>query len=231
MRRFPTTRRATQYLLLFARFPEEGVVKTRLAAEIGAAAAASLYRAMLLDLLDEIAGGDSGIEVEVLWTSKETPSGADLLQTFGERHLCMQTGKDLGERLTVAFSERIVFHGAEKLIAIGADEPMLTRADVERAFRILDGCDWVMGPAEDGGYWMIGCRSDSFHPSIFEKIDWGTSTVFRETEASIRALGETLALFPCRYDVDRIEDLRRLKSDPPPRAERLRQFLAEWEER
>lgn len=229
MRSFPTTTRSVQRLLIFARLPQRGKVKTRLAAELGPDRTLELYRAMLADLLDRIGPSDEEIDVDIAWTAVGEVRGDELREAFGSRHLTMQTGKDLGERLVVAFSERVIFHPTQKIVAIGVDDPHLGREEIRRAFHLLESCDWVVGPARDGGYYLIGCRAGSFHPSVFEKIEWGTPKVFEETEASIRGLGATLAVLPERRDIDVPSDLRSWASDDHDRESRLARLVERWE--
>lgn len=203
-------------------------MKTRLAAELGPGRALELYRAMLADVLEGIGPPDETIDIDIAWTAGGEVRGEELRESFGSHHLTMQTGKDLGERLVVAFSERIVLQGAGKIVAIGVDDPGLDRECVDRAFRLLDGCEWVVGPALDGGYYLIGCRAASFHPSVFERIEWGTRKVFGETEESIRGLGATLAVLPARSDIDVPADLERWAGDPGPGAVRVRDLIRQW---
>ncbi len=229
MRSFPTTSRPPQKLIIFARVPQPGRVKTRLASEIGRDRAARIYRAMIEDLLGNFDAADGEIDLEIAWKASGEVGGSELREVFGDRRLAMQTGRDLGERLVVAFSERIVFHPTEKVIAIGVDEPTLDRECVLRAFRVLEGCDWVLGPSRDGGCYLIGCRAGSFHPSVFEKIEWGTPRVFSGIEASIRALGASAAILPERVDLEVAGDLRRFASRSAPGGSRVRALIEEWE--
>jgi uncharacterized protein len=223
---FPTTRRPRQRLLVFARLPEPGRVKSRIAAEIGTDRACVVYSAMLSDLLDAIGGSDAKTEVEVLWSADEEVDGARLREAFGDRELARQCGSDLGERLVVAFAERIMFHLAEKIVAIGSDDPDLSRADVECAFRLLDSVDWTIGPATDGGYYLIGCRGGSFDPAVFRGIPWGTADVFSSTLEIIRARLASVAILPPRTDLDRLADLRAFARNRASR--RVGKLLSEW---
>jgi uncharacterized protein len=228
MRSFPTTSRPSQKLIIFARLPQPGRVKTRLASEIGAERAAGLYRAMIEDVLESFPDDDPEIDVEIAWSASGPVGGGELRAIFGARRLVMQTGHDLGERLVVAFSERIVFHQTDKVIAIGVDEPALERDCVLRAFRLLDGCEWVLGPSRDAGYYLVGCRAGSFHPSVFEKIEWGTPRVFAGTEESIRALGATVAILPERLDLDVAGDLRKFAAEDSRGGARVRALIEQW---
>lgn len=228
MRSFPTTSRPPSKLIVFARVPRPGRVKRRLAAELGDENAARLYRAMIEDVLARFVDDDPEIDLEVAWTSAGPATGEELRRVFGERRLAMQTGRDLGERLVVAFSEKIVFNRTDKVVAIGVDEPTLGRECVLRAFRLLDGCDWVVGPADGGGCYLVGCRAESFHPSVFEKIEWGTPRVFAGTESGIRALGASVAVLPQRLGLDSSGDLRRFVARDGGDAPRVRGLIDEW---
>jgi uncharacterized protein len=223
---FPTTRRPRQKLLVFARLPELGRVKTRIAAEIGHERALEAYSAMLADLLDRVGESNGETEVEIMWTASADATGADLRRVFGRRPLAMQTGATLGDRMCIAFSERVFFHDASKVMAIGTDEPGIDRAILDCAFRLLDSLDWVVGPASDGGYYLIGCRAADFFPEIFQEIEWSTPTVLDATLDKIRARGHTFALLPTRSDIDRVEDLIGCKAAGGNG--RLAGLLAEW---
>jgi rSAM/selenodomain-associated transferase 1 len=206
----PTVPPAPQRLLVFARLPELGVVKTRLAATIGAERALTVYRAMLRDLLGSIGSSSANTEIEILWAPTAAANSASLREAFGPHTLAMQTGTTLGDRLAMAFSERFFFHRTEKIIAIGVDDPLLSREIIDHAFALLESCDWVVGPATDGGYYLIGCRAAAFDTSIFKDIEWGTSTVFAATMTRISAWGSTVAVLPERTDIDTEEDLKRV---------------------
>lgn len=205
---------AKQRLLLFARLPERGRVKTRLAAAIGDDRALAVYEAMLRDVLAGLGSFRDGTELEVMWAPTEQANGDTLSRAFGDRNLAMQTGEDLGDRLSMAFSERFFFHRTQKILAIGVDEPRLGRETIDHAFALLDSVDWVVGPAADGGYYLIGCRAAAFDAEVFSGIEWGTSTVFAATMARIGGGESTVAVLPERADIDVVEDLRRFAAEP-----------------
>jgi glycosyltransferase A (GT-A) superfamily protein (DUF2064 family) len=94
-------------------------------------------------------------------------------------------------------------------VVIGSDDPSLGRELIDHAFALLDSCEYVLGPAEDGGYYLIGCRALSFDPTVFLDIDWGMSTVLATTLQRIATIGRTVALLPRRYDIDTAADLDR----------------------
>jgi uncharacterized protein len=206
---FPTIPPAPQRLLVFARLPERGRVKTRLAAQLGDDRAFAVYEAMLRDLLGAMGASTAETEIECLWPPTPAANGALLRRAFGPHATAMQTGPTLGDRLSMAFSERFFFHRTDKIVAIGVDDPTLSRELVDRAFALLESCEYVLGPAEDGGYYLIGCRAASYEPTIFQDIAWGTSSVLSSTISRIAATGRTVALLPQRFDIDTAEDLER----------------------
>jgi len=195
-------------LLVFARLPEHGHVKTRLARDLGDDRALAVYEAMLRDLFANIGAPDDALEIEVVWAPTEAANGAALRRAFDDYPLAMQSGDTLGDRLCMAFSERFFFHRTQKVVAIGVDEPSLPRALVDDAVGLLESCDWVVGPATDGGYYLIGCRAAAFDSAIFSGIEWGSGRVLDETLAKIRAWQTTVAVLPLRRDIDLIDDLR-----------------------
>ena len=206
---FATVPPPSQRLLVFARLPELGQVKTRLAAEIGAERALAVYEAMLRDLIGSIGESHGDLEIEFLWPPTPNANGAALRRAFAHHAVAMQTGKDLSDRLAMAFSERFFFHRTEKIIAIGVDDPTLPRDLIDHAFALLDSCEYVVGPAEDGGYYLIGCRALSFDVEVFQDIDWGSSSVLAATMTKIAATERSVAVLPMRYDIDVAEDLKR----------------------
>ena len=203
-----------QRLLVFARLPEPGHVKTRLAADIGDARALEVYQAMLRDVIAGIGPSSVETEIEFLWPPTPSANGAALRSAFAHHHVAMQTGATLGDRLSMAFSERFFFHRTQKIIAIGVDDPTLDRALIDHAFALLQSCEYVVGPAADGGYYLIGCRALSFEPEIFLDIAWGTPAVLPATMQHIAATQRTVAVLPERYDIDTAADLERYASEP-----------------
>lgn len=207
---FSTTAPPPQRLLVLARLPELGKVKTRLAATLGNERTLAVYEAMLRELLVSIGQSTPETEIEILWAPTPSANGEALRHAFGERALAMQTGATLGDRLAMAFSERFFFHRTQKIVAIGVDDPHLPRAIIDHAFALLDSCEWVIGPATDGGYYLIGCRAAAFDSSIFaDDIEWGSDKVLTATLAKIQTSGSTVAMLPQRSDIDTADDLER----------------------
>lgn len=204
---FATTVPPPQRLLVFARVPELGRVKTRLAATLGDRRALEIYERMLADLLRGIGTSTPETEIEVVWAPTAIANEETLRRAFGNHTLAMQTGETLGDRLAMAFSERFFFHRTQKIIAIGVDDPLLPRELIDHAFSLLDSCEWAIGPATDGGYYLIGCRAAAFDTDIFRDIEWGTSAVLGSTLAKIRQWNATVAVLPRRTDIDEEKDL------------------------
>jgi rSAM/selenodomain-associated transferase 1 len=211
-------------LLVFARLPESGKVKTRLARDLGDARALAVYEAMLRDVLANVGASTGELDVEILWAPSETATGDALRRAFDGHALAMQTGETLGDRLSMAFSERFFFHRTQKIVAIGVDEPALPRALIDHAVALLDSCDWVVGPASDGGYYLIGCRAAAYDAAIFAGIKWGSARVFAQTMAKIRRWQTTVAVLPLRRDIDLIDDLRAYDGGGA-----LAELVREWE--
>jgi uncharacterized protein len=187
-------------LLLFTKPAREGRVKTRLIGDLTAAEAAGLHAAFLEDLLGRLREGE--FELRLAWAldpGEEIPAGP----VPGVR----QEGSDLGERLYQALSS--VKTGS--VMALGSDHPTLPLELVERAFeRVEAGADVVIGPAEDGGYYLIALRAGAVYPRLFEDIAWSTERVLPSTLDRCRELGLAVELLPMASDVDTPDDLRRL---------------------
>lgn len=193
-------------LLLFTKPAREGRVKTRLIGDLTPAQAAALHTAFLDDLLDRLREGlrEEDIELRLAWAlepGEAVPSGP----LPGVR----QEGSDLGERLYRALSGAAAEGGA--VMALGSDHPTLPLTLVHRAFeRVEAGADVVLGPAEDGGYYLIALRPEAVAPRLFEGIAWSTPQVLAATLDRCRELGLRVELLPAASDVDTPEDLRRL---------------------
>jgi len=187
-----------------ARHPVAGRVKTRLAATLGADAACALYRAFVLDLAERL--GAMPYAVTWAYTPPDAPF-PELLPGAGCRP---QRGRDLGERLTGAIGEEFAA-GPGPVIAIGADAPHIPAAALaEAAATLAHGADVVLGPAADGGYYLIGLGRPA--PDLFAGIAWGTAGVLEATLARAGAAGLAPHLLPPSFDVDQPADLARLRA-------------------
>jgi rSAM/selenodomain-associated transferase 1 len=191
-------------LVVFARAPERGRVKTRLAAALGDDAALSLYRAFLEDtcaLAAQVC--DRG----VLAVAGDSSSLQPLAARHG-LHLTVQDGADLGARMEHAIARELA-HGP--VCIIGSDAPSLPVSLVEAAFERLADHELVVGPSTDGGYWLIGATRAA--PELFSGVHWGTETVLEETLRRLE--GRRAALAPFWYDVDEPRDLALLRAHLP----------------
>jgi rSAM/selenodomain-associated transferase 1 len=225
---FATVPPPIRRLLVFARLPELGKVKTRLAESIGAEKALAVYAAMLRDVLESIGRSSEEIDVEIVWAPTAAASGEALRRAFDDRPLAMQTGATLGDRLAMAFSERFLFQQTEKIVAIGVDDPLMNRATIEEAFALLESCEWVIGPARDGGYYLIGCRAATFNVAIFQDVPFGSDSVLPITLERMREWKHSVATLPLRYDIDVIDDLRQFAAENRDRRGELPRLLREW---
>ena len=198
----PTPAPRRRRLLLFTKPARAGRVKTRLIGDLTPGEAAELHAAFLADLLARLAGGEFDLRLAwALEAGDEVPEGP----VPGVR----QRGEDLGERLFLALSE--AGEEAASVAALGSDHPTLPVEIVDRAFEALErGADVVLGPAEDGGYYLIALRSGAVSRRLFEGIEWSTEKVLPETLERCRELGLTLEMLPLASDVDTPEDLARL---------------------
>lgn len=174
-----TARRA---LLVFARNPVAGRVKTRLARTLGDGAAAAVYR-RLLELTLDIATGVEADNVAV-WLAEARPD-ATMRRLLDEHDLAWhcQHGADLGARMCGALRQALC--GADHAVLVGSDCPEISADYLHAAFAALDDADVVLGPAADGGYVMIGVNDD--YPPLFEGMPWGGDSVLRETRARLTA--------------------------------------------
>ena len=189
-------------LLIFVKEPVAGQVKTRLAAEIGAEAAAHVYRRCVERMLERI----SALQAEtVLCVEPAEAIGRIRKWLSPVRPAAPQCGATLGERLFDA-AQRAFTEGACRVVMIGTDSPWIDDALIEKAFLSLGQADLVLGPAKDGGYYLVGLSQPA--PDLFDGISWSTGRVLDQTLAKARALGLTVSLLPEGYDIDRLTDLQ-----------------------
>lgn len=193
---------ANPTLLIFLKAPRAGEVKTRLAASLGKARALRAYRQLVAHTLAAVPP-DWSVEIHY------APRGAraDMRRWLGARwRLRVQSSGDLGVRLTRAFAGAFA-RGARRVIAIGGDCPTLDAATLERAAQTLRARDVVLGPACDGGYYLIGLRRAA--PELFVEIPWSTADVFPTTLRRARAARLSLMRLEEREDVDDLASWRR----------------------
>jgi uncharacterized protein len=191
-------------LIIFAREPLPGEVKTRLAASIGDRAAAELYETMLQDVL-KTGRQLNDVETVVFWDCEE-----ESLPLLAERYRCCarrQSPGDLGQRMQAAFGEMFA-NGCELCCIIGSDAPDLPLSYILEAYQLLatQQTDVVFGPSRDGGYYLLGLRQ--VWPQLFANIPWSSAAVLEQSLAAARDSGLTAALLPEWQDIDTLEDLQ-----------------------
>lgn len=204
------------------RFPEPGAVKTRLSPTLGAEGAARLHEQMTEHTVQcaRRLAAKRECAVTVCFAGGDSAKMAAL---FGSDVRYREQGPgDLGAKLLAALREAVAA-GADRICAIGADCPDLDEASLDHAFDRLDRSDVVIGPATDGGYYLIGVRSDIRDQalrSLFANITWGTSAVYTQTLDRIESAGMTVSALGELSDVDGPEDLpvweRHVTGDPRP---------------
>ena len=196
----------SRQLIVMARWPAPGRCKRRLASSLGAAAAARIQARLTCHTLAVARqlGIELGIEL-VLAVEGLAPRAARRLgDQLGVGRIVLQGGGGLGVRMQRQF-QRAATEGARRVVLIGSDLPQLERADLASAFAALDHQEAVLGPACDGGYWLIGLRRPE--PALMEGIAWGSEQVLEQTLAALARRGLEPALLPWRSDLDRGEDL------------------------
>lgn len=202
-------------LILFAKVPEPGRAKTRLAPGLGEEGAARLYQAFLDDAI-ALCGRVEGASLE-LWAS----GGAGVREYFAGRYpelpVRLQSGRDLGERLSGAFESSFAA-GADHVVIAGSDHPTLPSSYLDRAFSALVDAQLVIGPSADGGYYAIGLARHAWPEaaSLFVGVPWSTPAVLETTRRTARRLGIGHVELPEWYDVDDPSGLRRLRREADP---------------
>ncbi|MGH7569833.1 MAG: TIGR04282 family arsenosugar biosynthesis glycosyltransferase [Gemmatimonadales bacterium] len=191
---------------VFVKAPVAGRVKTRLAAEIGPLRATALYRRLGSQVVRALAGEEFET---VVWYAPRRDGRLvrAWLKGLGVSRFRAQSGGDLGNRLRGAFATHFC-EGARRVVVIGSDCPGVDRRVIEEAFAALDAHDVVLGPARDGGYYLIGMKA--LHELLFRGIHWSSRSVLAETQTVVGALGlSCFSLRPLR-DVDTVTDARAL---------------------
>jgi hypothetical protein len=212
-------------LIVFARQPIPGETKTRLCPPLEAATAAALYAAFLQDALN-LARRVPGVQPLIDYSP--ATAGPFFARFAPDLPARPQQGEDLGPRMDHSLCAALRGEGlpapCAHAVLIGSDLPNLPLAFVAEAFARLDaGADLVLGPAEDGGYYLIGLRAPQ--PRLLHEVPMSTPTVLADTLQIAAELGLRTALLPRWYDIDTFADLRRLASEPGEAAH-TRAFLA-----
>ncbi|MBU2995478.1 TIGR04282 family arsenosugar biosynthesis glycosyltransferase [Cellulophaga baltica] len=192
-------------LLIFTRNPELGKGKTRLAATVGKETALEIYKFLLARTVEITENLDLTKQVyysETIWDNDIWENSI-----YQKR---VQCGENLGKRMINAFKDGFET-GFEKIIIIGSDMFDLSQADIENAFTQLNDNDFVIGPAEDGGYYLLGMKH--LETSVFENKDWGTESVLDATLSDLK--NKKIKLLEERNDVDVYEDIKDISAFQP----------------
>lgn len=185
-------------LLIFTRNPELGKCKTRLAATVGDQAALQIYRFLLVHTVTVTRNLD---QHKVVYYSDNIWEDDLWDKTIYEKQL--QEGADLGERMADAFKKGFDA-GFENIVIIGSDMYDLAPSDLEEAFQKLLSSEYVLGPAHDGGYYLLGMKK--YNPDLFKNKKWGTSTVLQDTLNNLK--GQSTYLMKTKNDIDVYDDIK-----------------------
>ena len=191
----------TSHLLVFARHPELGRVKTRLAAGIGNEAALAVYKELLQHTYKATAQVAAH---KTVWLAEASATLDAVPEIWPGYEQLLQFPGDLGMKMQAAFAHAFA-HGAKAAVIIGTDCPGITGELLTQAFDSLATNDLVIGPAEDGGYYLLGMRE--LYEDIFVDKSWSTDTVLAHTVADATRLGLRVAQLPTLRDVDDAADL------------------------
>jgi uncharacterized protein len=191
-------------LIIFYKNPVQGKVKTRLAATIGADKAFEVYKAMV----ERIHSISQKIEVDKIVYHSDQIIKDDIWNSLFKKEI--QRGDDLGEKMMNAFKD-VFGLGYSKAVLIGTDVPSLTEHILNDAFNKLDNNDIVIGPAYDGGYYLIGMKS--IQTFLFQNIEWSTTKVLAQTISKIESHNLSYSLLPRLHDIDEEKDLIYFKTN------------------
>lgn len=186
-------------LLLFTRYPRRGKVKTRLIPHLGPEAACTVHNELTRHTLEQV-GSYPDLQI---WFAGGNIAG---MQAWLGKGYCYrkQPGGTLGEKMHYGF-QQVFAEGKEKAVLIGTDCPGITLEHITTALSMLDCRDVVLGPAVDGGYYLMGLRAA--HAELFADIPWGTDRVFAITQKRAAAAGLSVSFLETLADIDRPEDL------------------------
>lgn len=212
-------------LVIMAKAPRLGAVKTRLTSSLPREAVTSFYRCLLDDTL-ALAHSVSDVEVAIMCPDSDVD---ELRQLVGNNlNVVAQTGGGLAAGLTSVFS--YFTEGQRRVIAFNSDSPHLPRAVLEAAFEVLAVHDMVVGPTHDGGYYLVGTKSS--YPTLFANDGMGTNSALERLLSQARSLRLSVGLTDAFYDIDVADDLNRLAAElrlAPERAPRTARWLHEWQ--
>jgi len=228
--------RSDRVLVIMAKAPRLGEVKTRLTPSLSHTAVTAFYCCLLDDTL-ALARSLSDVEVAIMCPDSDVNELAQL--AGNEASVVAQKGEGLAAGLTSVFAHFAPDHQREdhrrdahqrRTIAFNSDSPHLPRSVLDDACETLAAHDVVVGPTHDGGYYLVGAKA--FHPTLFAGDALGTSSALERLVSRARALELSVGFAAPFYDIDVVEDLTRLAGElrlAPTRAPRTARWLKEWE--
>jgi rSAM/selenodomain-associated transferase 1 len=212
-------------LVVMAKAPRPGRVKTRLAESFPVEAVTELYRCLLDDTI-ALARSLGDVEVAIMCPASDAEELTQLAQ--GAVSVMAQTGEGLAAGLTSVFAH-FAASGGERVVAFNSDSPHLPASILESAFEVLTGNDLVVGPTHDGGYYLVGAKA--VHPALFASDGMGTHSALEALLERARGLRLSVGFTDPFYDIDVESDLTRLAAElqlAPARAPRTAVWLKEW---
>jgi rSAM/selenodomain-associated transferase 1 len=213
-------------LVIMAKAPRPGAVKTRLSPNLSLKAVIAFYCCLLDDTL-ALAQSLGDVEVAIMCPDSDVNELAQL--AGNEASVVAQKGEGLAAGLTSVFAHFTEDH-QRRIIAFNSDSPHLPRSVLEDAFETLAAHDVVVGPTHDGGYYLVGAKTS--HPTLFARDGMGTSSALERLLSRVRALELSVGFVDPFYDIDVSDDLTRLAAElrlAPERAPRTAMWLKEWE--
>lgn len=192
-------------LLVFQKNPEIGKVKTRLAVSVGDEKALEIYKKLIHHTRKVI---EPVVANKQIWYSTKIEEEDEWDAVHYQKSV--QMGKGLGERMSTSFMNAFSNPETGKVVIIGTDCAEITSKLIEQAFDTLESFDFVLGPAIDGGYYLLGMSQ--FYPSIFSDIPWSSEDVCTITMKRIESLGKSMFLLPKLSDIDTVDDWNRAKN-------------------
>ena len=213
-------------LVIMAKAPRPGTVKTRLVPSLPLGAITDFYRCLLDDTL-ALARSLHGVEIAIMCPESDVTALMEFAGT--DAHVIAQTGEGLAAGLTSVFAQFANTH-PRRTIAFNSDSPHLPRSVLENAFETLAMHDVVVGPTDDGGYYLIGAKA--FHPTLFANNGMGTSSALERLLSRTGTLQLSVSFAETFYDIDVADDLTRLAQElrlDPARAPKTAVWLRSWE--
>jgi uncharacterized protein len=223
----PRSSGSDRVLVIMAKAPRPGAVKTRLASSLSPEAVSAFYCCLLDDTL-ALAGSLGDVEVAIMCPDSDVDQLAQL--AGNKASVVAQNGAGLAAGLISVFAHFTDGQQQRRTIAFNSDSPHLPRSVLEDAFETLSAHDVVVGPTHDGGYYLVGAKAS--HPALFAGDGMGTSSALDRLLSRARALHLSIGFAAPFYDVDVVDDLTRLAEElrlAPARAPRTAQWLREWE--